>query len=470
MLRSSKSVASGKPSTRYYRCNDWIRTPALDTFAAKSVRFNRHYAGSFPTMPNRADFFTGRLSGVFMRWEPLTKELTLLPSILRKKNVHTAAVVDTPFFIRNNMNYDQGFRTFIEIEGQDYWSQGLGDDTRADWRHEADRYAPRTINRAIQWLEKRHQEDFFLYIDMWDPHEPWNAPPYYTKLYMKDYDGEIVDPTYSFWQDVSGMSEDDVHKAHASYCGEITMVDTWIGHFLRLVENMGLMDNTAIIFTSDHGFYFGEHGGLFGKMMSLKSKKIPDKFRRVHKWIRSPLWEETISCPLIIRTPNTDPGVQEGLTSAIDLMPTVLDLMGVEIPLIVEGHSLAPMMKDQNLKGREFVISTQPFSNAGTIIRSVDGLQRESTGSDTTITTDEWSLLYSIEPGQSWLYHLPSDPKQQKNVINENTTVAHEIHQKFIEFMKQTNLSHELLEPRLKLRLDSTAELPEPWKSRLEGH
>ena len=368
------------------------------------------------------------------------------------------------------MNYDQGFRTFIEIEGQDYWSQGLGDDTRADWRHEADRYAPRTINRAIQWLEKRHQEDFFLYIDMWDPHEPWNAPPYYTKLYMKDYDGEIVDPTYSFWQDVSDMSEDDVHKAHASYCGEITMVDTWVGHFLRLVENMGLMDNTAIIFTSDHGFYFGEHGGLFGKMMSLKSKKIPDKFRRVHKWIRSPLWEETISCPLILHTPNTDPGVQEGLTSAIDLMPTVLDLMGVEIPLIVEGHSLVPMMKDKNLKGREFVISTQPFSNAGTIIRSVDGLQRESTGSDTTITTDEWSLLYSIEPGQSWLYHLPSDPKQQKNVINENTTVAHDIHQKFIEFMKQTNLSHELLEPRLKLRLDSTAELPEPWKSRLEGH
>ncbi|GAG93087.1 unnamed protein product, partial [marine sediment metagenome] len=76
------------------------------------------------------------------------------------------------------------------------------------------------------------------------------------------------------------------------------------------------------------------------------------------------------------------------------------------------------------LKGREFVISTQPFSNTGTIIRSVDGLQRESAGSDTTITTDEWSLLYSSEPGQSWLYHLPSDPKQQKNVINEHTTVA----------------------------------------------
>ncbi len=128
------------------------------------------------------------------------------------------------------------------------------------------------------------------------------------------------------------------------------------------------------------------------------------------------------------------------------------------------------MIKDKNLKGREFVISTNPFSNFGTINRSVDDQERESAGSDTTITTDEWSLLYSIEPGQSWLYHLPSDPKQQKNVINEHTAVAQNLHQKLVKFMKETNLTRELLEPHLELRLDSTAELPEPWKGRLEGH
>ncbi|MHA2131676.1 MAG: sulfatase-like hydrolase/transferase [Promethearchaeota archaeon] len=64
--------------------NEWIRTPALDSFAAQSLRFDRHYSGSFPTMPNRADFFTGRLSGIFMRWQPLARELNLLPSILRR--------------------------------------------------------------------------------------------------------------------------------------------------------------------------------------------------------------------------------------------------------------------------------------------------------------------------------------------------------------------------------------------------
>ncbi len=450
--------------------NKWIRTPALDALAVQSVLFKRHYAGSFPTMPNRADFFTGCLSGIFMRWEPLSPKLILLPSILRRNRVHTAAVVDTPFFLRSNMNYDRGFRTFIEIEGQDYWSRGLGDDTRADWRHEVDRYAPRTITRAAQWLEKHHTEDFFLYIDIWDPHEPWDAPSYYTKLYMKDYDGEIVDPTYSYWQDVGNISEDTVRKAHACYCGEITMVDTWIGHLLRLVENMSLMDDTAIIFTTDHGFYFGEHGGLFGKMTLSHPQKIPYWFRPDHKWIRSPLWEEAIGCPLIIYVPEMEPGVQNGLTSAIDLMPTVLDLMNVEIPATIEGHSLVSMIKNKELKGREFVISTQPFTNVGMIVKSVDGQPRETEGSDTTITSEEWSLLYNTQAGQSWLYHLPSDPNQKQNVINEHPSIAQDLHQKLIDYLKEHNLSPELLEPRLNLRLDSTAKLLEPWKGRLEGH
>ncbi|KKK89964.1 hypothetical protein LCGC14_2727810, partial [marine sediment metagenome] len=193
-------------------------------------------------------------------------------------------------------------------------------------------------------------------------------------------------------------------------------------------------------------------------------------FRPNHTWIRSPLWEETISCPLMIRIPNIEPGVQKGLTSATDLMPTVLDLMNIGIPPIVEGHSLIPMIKNKELKGREFVISTQPFTNAGAIVRSVDGQQRETVGSDTTITTEEWSLLYSIEPGQSWLYHLPSDPNQQRNVITDHTSVAQDLHQKLVNFLRENNLNPELLEPRLELRLDSTAELSEPWKDRLLGH
>jgi arylsulfatase A-like enzyme len=438
--------------------NEWIHTPALDALASKSVRFDRHYAADFPTMPARADFYTGRWTGCFMRWEPIPREQTTITKVLSPKGFHTAAVVDTPFYIRGNMNYDHRFRTFIEVPGQEYWMRGLGDDIRRSWRFESDRFAPQTFTRAMQWLEQHYKEDFFLYIDAWDPHEPWDAPAYYTELYLPDYDGEVVEPIYAHWKDVPGFTEEKVEKAHATYCGEVTMVDTWVGYFLRQVENMGLLDKTAIIFTTDHGFYFGEHG-LFGKLTRTRPSATPYWFEAStvltdRGWTRSPLWEETIACPLLIYMPGIKPSVYRGLTSAIDLMPTVLDIMGQEVPEVVEGHSLLPMMKDSSLKGREFVISTHPFANPSTIIRSVDGQEREMVvSSDTTITTDEWSLLYSTEPGQSWLYHLPSDPKQVKNVIGERPEVAREIHQLFVKFMHDTNLPPELRDPRLELRL-----------------
>jgi arylsulfatase A-like enzyme len=98
--------------------NKDIITPSIDAFAAKSVRFDRHYIAGFPTMPTRADYLTGRWTMSYMQWEPLFNDEILLPEILASKGIHTAAVVDTPFYIRNGMNYDVGFRHFTEIPGQ----------------------------------------------------------------------------------------------------------------------------------------------------------------------------------------------------------------------------------------------------------------------------------------------------------------------------------------------------------------
>ena len=435
--------------------NKIIHTPSLDALAAKSVRFERYYAASFPTMPTRADHFTGRWTGCFMRWEPLPRGQVTLAQILRRNGFHTAAVVDTPFYLRGSMNYDRGFRSFIEVLGQEYWLRAVGDDMRQAWRFESDRFAPQTFTKAMGWLEQHYKEDFFLYIDAWDPHEPWDAPNYYTELYWPGYDGELIDPLYSYWQDVPGFTEEKVKKAHACYCGELTMVDTWAGYFLRQVENMGLMEKTAIIFTTDHGFYFGEHGGLFGKMTRAKPSAVPywEEIGRAGGWTRSPLYEEAIACPLLIYLPGVQPGVCHGLTSAIDLMPTVLDVMGQEVPAQVDGRSLLSMIQDTNLKGREFVISAGPFSNPADTASLVDSQTRlDTAGSDTTVTTDEWSLLYSVT-GAPLLYHLPSDPQQEKNIVSQRPEVAGELHQLLVKFMDETNLPSHLREPRLELKL-----------------
>jgi arylsulfatase A-like enzyme len=181
--------------------------------AERSVRFQRHYAAGFPTMPARADHFTGRWTMSFMGWSPLPSNVTTLAEILSAKGLHTAAVVDTPFYLRDGMNYDRGFRSFFMNTGQEgSGAKKLKDgrhesqDTRAGWRFESDYNSPQTFIKAMQWLEHHYKEDFFLYIDTWDPHEPWDAPSYYTEIYWPDYDGEIIEPIYGRWQDVPGFT------------------------------------------------------------------------------------------------------------------------------------------------------------------------------------------------------------------------------------------------------------------------
>ncbi len=311
----------------------------------------------------------------------------------------------------------------------------------------------------MQWLEYHYKDHFFLYIDTWDPHEPWDAPAYYTELYRPDYDGEVIDPIYGRWPEVPGFTQDRLDKAHAAYCGEVTMVDTWLGYLLRKIENMGLMKNTAVIFTSDHGFYFGEHGGLFGKMIyelgadgEYPTLDDWDKQTEGGIWGYSPLYEEIVNIPLLIYVPGQPPGVYDRLTSAVDVMPTVLEMMDCDRPDYVEGRSLLAKTADPSLKGREYTVSGIPFANPGDPIRSVDNFLRMlKAPTVTTVTSDRYSLLYSPEPGRSILYDLSRDPGQDSNIIAKNPEIARELHRYLIDFMRQTDLAEYLMEPRLKL-------------------
>ena len=212
------------------------------------------------------------------------------------------------------------------------------------------------------------------------------------------------------------------------------------------------MENTAIIVTSDHGYYFGEHGGLFGKMVFARDKDTGKA--KMGVWSNSPFYEEVTRVPLLIYVPGVKPAQYSGLTSAVDLMPTVVEMAGQKVPSVVEGKSLMPIMKDQKTPGRDYVISAHPFLNAGDKLRSVDDVTRwTEKDSAATVTTDEWSLLFSTEAGMSELYNIKSDPKQEKNIISERMDVARDLHKLLVEYMRQTNLNSQLLEPRLELRM-----------------
>src|SRR5205807_1922430 len=174
------------PPTRF---PDWL--------ARESVMFDHHVISSFPTMPARADFLAGQFAYTFMGWEPLPSHLDTLPGLLSEAGYLSVGIVDTPFYIRDGYGYDRGFDDFI-------WVRGQGDDTRpaerldarSTWVCEADRLVARTMSAAERWLERHYKEQFFLYVDTWDPHEPWDAPEYYTALYKPDYDGRTLYPSY----------------------------------------------------------------------------------------------------------------------------------------------------------------------------------------------------------------------------------------------------------------------------------
>ncbi len=241
--------------------NQTVIAPNLTQFAEEAIDFEDCHAASIPTEPTRADIATGRFTFTYLSWGPLPQDEITLAGLMTKAGYTTMGVGDTPFLIRNGYGYDRGFDDFIWIRGQ---REASGrPDVTSQWTSEDDRFAPQTFKTAMDWVERHYDEQFFLMIDAWDPHEPWDPPAHYVTPYLPDYAGEHVYPAYWDWED-AGYTERDLEIAKACYMGEITMVDRWFGLLIDRLKSLQIYDDTAILFVSDHGFYFGEYG-IFGK-------------------------------------------------------------------------------------------------------------------------------------------------------------------------------------------------------------
>jgi arylsulfatase A-like enzyme len=420
--------------------NDWIRTPALDRLAAESLVFDNHLIGSFPTMPARADLLTGRLSLTFMTWAPLPVHLPTLPQLLSDAGYLTMAVVDTPFYVRNGFGYDRGFQDFL-------WVRGQGDarrmeerlDARSTWRHESDRLVARTVTAAEEWIERHHREQFFLLVDVWDPHEPWNPPDYYTRLYAPDYDGRETEACYDDWR-AAGLTEDDVRLSHATYAGEVTMVDRWLGRLVEKLDVLGIASETVLVFVSDHGFYFGEHGYL--------GKSVWDANLGTQSW--SPLYREIVEAPLLIRAPGVEPRRTPALTTLVDVPATILDLAGVAAPEGLAGRTLAPVLRGDTDDHRELVVSGWPLEyQKGRITIAVDSWPRRvAHDQPITVTGRGLSLVVGGADDELELYDLVADHGEARNVALERPGDAAALLDDAVSELLAVGTAAELLEPR----------------------
>ena len=443
----------------YLGCNGngWMGTEALDRFAERAVCFDRHYLSSFPTIPNRTDLFTGRYSFPFHGWQPLDPSIPVLSTIFGAAGYQSQLICDTPHLMKGVHHFDRGFDGVFWIRGQEGDKPLLKGNlppsqrvvaektrvdpamkktrfgnlatlhcwTNRDWAWEEDRFCVRTAQTASRWLEENRDCDpFLLWVDFFDAHEPWDPPEYLVERYDRSsYDGPpMIHPNYG---PATAYTRDELANLQAHYAAEAYLVNKWIGYVLAKIEELGLFEDSVVVFTSDHGIFIGEHN------RTGKSNIHPEDER---VW---PLYEELSHIPLMIAAPGIKGGKRVGeLTQSVDLLPTLMALSGVKKShLGMHGHSLKPLMSGRGKKWpRQYAFSSTFIRNGGP-----------------SITDGQWTYIsYGEQKGRPELYEMRKDPGQKRNVIRQYPGVRKRMEQALAEFLQKVGTpkeNYELLGP-----------------------
>ena len=448
----------------YLGCNGnrWIGTEELDRFARRAVCFDRHYLSSFPTIPNRTDLFTGRFSFPFHGWQPLDRQVPVMSSLFGDAGYQSQLICDTPHLMGRGHHFDRGFTGACWIRGQEgdrpllkgnlpprlrvpvdgktrvdphmrdtKWGNlaTLHTQTNRDWAWEEDRFCVQTARTASRWLEENWDAPpFLLWVDFFDVHEPWDPPEYLVARYDRSgYDGPpMIHPNYG---PASAYSKKELANLAAHYAAELFLVNKWVGHVLRKIEELSLFDDTIVVFTSDHGMFLGEHNRTGKSNIHPQDKRI---------W---PLYRELTHIPLMIAAPGVEGGRRVGeITQSVDLLPTLLDIARVGSgELVMHGHSLRPLLGAGGGKGK--VAWPRKYAFSSTFLRN----------GGPTVTDRRWTFVaYGEKGGRPELYDMKEDPAQRRNVIRRHPTVARRMARAlrgFLQELETPEENYELLGP-----------------------
>lgn len=438
--------------------NSWIRTPNLDRFASGATLFENAYIGSFPTVPNRRDTLLGRgdLGFPFNRWKGLERAEVTLPERLAEKGIVSMWIADTQNNATRGINMNRGFTAWHLNRGQeadpcwldanvplefpvppelirypaDWWHQVLVN--RAHRRVETDWFAPGTYTAAMDWLQRNYRrDDFLLWIDTFDPHEPWDPPQHYIDLYDPGYKGRVFEaPTYGLRRQM-GITDAELKQIRARYAGEVTLVDTWFGRLLETLERLGILDEVLLVFTSDHGTCFdypGENGllckahtlGADGMCMSA-GRPMPEPHQHF------PIYPSVARIPLIIRRPGQPRGGRvRAIVQPWDMTATILDAFGLPTPPEVIGESLRPLMEGRKRRHRNVAV-------CGT-----NALAQAMTG--------EW--IYTVWRGQRRpsLIDLRQDATSVVDVAGQFPEIETRLHEAVVGFMRRQGTAESFID------------------------
>ena len=327
-------------------------TPNFTRLAQASAQFDNFYVGSMPCMPARRELHTGRYNFLHRSWGPLEPFDFSAMQALRQNGVHTHLVTDHKHYWRDGgATYHTRYSTFEFIRGQegDCWKgqvekpviqwQGNEDEetlrrragrmtqdliNRAAMPTQEEHFTHRTIRAGMEFLEtNQHQDNWFLQIECFDPHEPFFVPEKYLAQYgckPDEFDGWV--PYYCG----APGGEDDA-KVRKFYQALITMCDDYLGQVMDKLKALNLWDDTLFIVCTDHGFLLGEHQ-WWGKNIM-------------------PVYNEIANTPFFIRDPRSNAqGVRRSaLAQTIDIPATLLDYFAVPRPATMTGQPLRPAIE-----------------------------------------------------------------------------------------------------------------------------
>ncbi len=336
-----------------------VYTPNLDRLVDRSWNFHRAFAASFPTIPHRTDVLTGRYGAPFHPWKLLDCDVLTIPRALTELGYCSQLIHDTPHLVNGGHNFDFPFDAWMPIRGgevdrawiTDSWEYLnnwafdpiFGEQTISNeevlrrqyitccyaqtnrWREkEEDWNVAQLFSTASKFLkDNKSRDNFFLWIDCFDPHEPWDSPPEFVKMYDKtpDYDGKIDPRSFGIRND-SGLSDTAKNRIKAMYKAKVSFVDKWFGVFLDTLEETGLDNNTAILLTADHGTNIGDRNGHFGK--------------------ENPPCENESHVPFILYVPQAGSGYSEIIVQPQDIFATIMSIAGDEKPLPspIDSHNV----------------------------------------------------------------------------------------------------------------------------------
>jgi len=343
-------------------------TPYIDSLAQTGVMFKNCYPSVPLTLPSHATLLTGRepiahgvrINGTYV----LRQEEDTLAETMRGQGYKTFAVIAS-FTLHSKFGLSQGFEVYDDSLDFNIAANNIRTEIRAD----------KVYAKFKSWFEKNHAQKFFSWVHFYDPHSPYDPPPEFKSRFSDDY-----------------------------YDGEIAYTDRFVGRIIQDLTSKGIIDKTLIIVAGDHGEAFGEHKeyghGIFCYEESLKVPLI-------------------FSNPVIFKEESRVISQRVGLT---DIMPSVLELFGLDTPSNIQEKSLAPL-----LFGGKEILETQIY------VESMFGREDMGWAPLTGLILGDHKYISLPTPE---LYDLASDPEEKTNLFEAETALAKEIDEKLSQYIQ----------------------------------